>query len=111
MVRKTTAVLISGRGSNMQALLDAARDPDFPARIVRVISRISSWCSRTYRTNSSSSGALRAGTLYCPVLWKTVRCAALSAITGAAWMPVEPVPTWPTRLPLKSTPSCGHCPL
>jgi phosphoribosylglycinamide formyltransferase-1 len=38
--RKSTAVLISGRGSNMQALLDAARNPDFPARIVRVISNV-----------------------------------------------------------------------
>ena len=27
------------------------------------------------------------------VRWKTVRCAACSAMTGAAWMPVEPVPT------------------
>jgi hypothetical protein len=25
---------------------------------------------------------------------------------GIAWMPVEPVPTTPTRWPLKSTPSC-----
>jgi phosphoribosylglycinamide formyltransferase-1 len=40
MTRKATAVLISGRGSNMQALIDAAKDPDFPARIVRVISNV-----------------------------------------------------------------------
>ncbi len=32
------AVLLSGRGSNLQALIDACRDPDFPATIVRVIS-------------------------------------------------------------------------
>ena len=38
--RKATAVLISGRGSNMQALLDAARDPTYPASIVRVISNV-----------------------------------------------------------------------
>jgi phosphoribosylglycinamide formyltransferase-1 len=38
--RKAVAVLISGRGSNLQALLDAARDPAFPARIVRVISNV-----------------------------------------------------------------------
>ncbi|MDE0815355.1 MAG: phosphoribosylglycinamide formyltransferase [Alphaproteobacteria bacterium] len=31
-------VLISGRGSNLQALLDACADPDFPARIVCVLS-------------------------------------------------------------------------
>ena len=35
-----TAILISGRGSNMQALIDAAADPEFPAEIVRVISNV-----------------------------------------------------------------------
>jgi phosphoribosylglycinamide formyltransferase-1 len=38
--RLKVAVLISGRGSNLQALLDAARDPLFPAEIVLVISNI-----------------------------------------------------------------------
>lgn len=37
-MKKRIAVLISGRGSNMQALIDAARAPDYPAEIVRVIS-------------------------------------------------------------------------
>ena len=32
------AVLISGRGSNLQALIDATKTPGFPARIVGVIS-------------------------------------------------------------------------
>ncbi|WP_043539260.1 phosphoribosylglycinamide formyltransferase [Salinarimonas rosea] len=36
--RVPTAILISGRGSNMVALLAAARDPDYPARIVLVLS-------------------------------------------------------------------------
>ncbi|MEO5759499.1 MAG: phosphoribosylglycinamide formyltransferase, partial [Mesorhizobium sp.] len=36
--RKRTAVLISGRGSNMTALIAAASDPGFPAEIVGVIS-------------------------------------------------------------------------
>ncbi len=37
--RKTrVAVLISGRGSNMVALVEAARAPDFPAEIVLVLS-------------------------------------------------------------------------
>ncbi len=36
--RKRVGVLISGRGSNLQALLDAAADPTFPAEIVLVIS-------------------------------------------------------------------------
>jgi len=40
MTRKRVAVLISGRGSNMQALIDAARAPDYPAEIVRVIANI-----------------------------------------------------------------------
>lgn len=35
---KRVAVLISGRGSNMQALVDAAAMPGFPAEIVTVIS-------------------------------------------------------------------------
>ncbi len=32
------AVLISGRGSNLQSLIDAAADPDFPAEIALVVS-------------------------------------------------------------------------
>ncbi len=32
------SVLISGRGSNLQALIDACATPSFPARIVKVIS-------------------------------------------------------------------------
>lgn len=35
---KRTAILISGRGSNMAALIDAAAERDFPAEIVAVIS-------------------------------------------------------------------------
>ena len=37
MARLKTGVLISGRGTNLQALLDACVDPDFPAEIVSVI--------------------------------------------------------------------------
>ncbi len=36
--RRPTAVLISGRGSNLQALIDAAAAPDYPAEIVLVLS-------------------------------------------------------------------------
>jgi phosphoribosylglycinamide formyltransferase-1 len=36
--RARTAVLISGRGSNMSALIEAARSPDFSAEIVLVVS-------------------------------------------------------------------------
>ena len=38
MTRKRVAILISGRGSNMAALIDAAKAPDYPAEIVLVVS-------------------------------------------------------------------------
>ena len=38
MVKKRVAVLISGRGSNMVALIEAAKDPNFPAEIALVLS-------------------------------------------------------------------------
>ncbi len=38
--RKRTAVLISGRGTNLQALIDAAANPDFPAEIVLALSNV-----------------------------------------------------------------------
>jgi len=36
--RKKVAILISGRGSNMATLIEAARAPDYPAEIVGVLS-------------------------------------------------------------------------
>ena len=38
MARRRVAILISGRGSNMAALIDAARDPAYPAEIALVLS-------------------------------------------------------------------------
>lgn len=38
MEQKRVAILISGRGSNMAALIRAAETPDFPAKIVLVLS-------------------------------------------------------------------------
>lgn len=38
MIKKRVAVLISGRGSNMAALIKAAKDPTFPAGIMLVLS-------------------------------------------------------------------------
>jgi phosphoribosylglycinamide formyltransferase-1 len=38
MIKKRVAVLISGRGSNMAALIEAAKDATFPAGIVLVLS-------------------------------------------------------------------------
>jgi phosphoribosylglycinamide formyltransferase 1 len=37
-VKRKVAVLISGRGSNMASLIDAARDPAYPAEIALVLS-------------------------------------------------------------------------
>ena len=37
-MKRRVAILISGRGSNMAALIDAAKAADFPAEIVAVIS-------------------------------------------------------------------------
>jgi phosphoribosylglycinamide formyltransferase 1 len=37
-MKRRVAILISGRGSNMAALIDAAKAPDFPAEIAVVIS-------------------------------------------------------------------------
>jgi phosphoribosylglycinamide formyltransferase-1 len=38
MTRKRVAILISGRGSNMAALIEAAKDKNYPAEIVLVLS-------------------------------------------------------------------------
>jgi phosphoribosylglycinamide formyltransferase 1 len=38
MARLRLGVLISGRGSNLEALIDAARAPDYPAEVALVIS-------------------------------------------------------------------------
>lgn len=38
MSRKKVGVLISGRGSNMSALIEATKSPDYPAEVVGVLS-------------------------------------------------------------------------
>ena len=38
MTRRRVAIFISGRGSNMRALIEAAQVPDFPAQIALVLS-------------------------------------------------------------------------
>jgi phosphoribosylglycinamide formyltransferase 1 len=40
MIRKRVAILISGRGSNMRTLIEAAKAPDFPAQIALVFSNV-----------------------------------------------------------------------
>lgn len=39
-MKKRVAILISGRGSNMRALIEAAKDEDYPAEIVLVLSNV-----------------------------------------------------------------------
>ena len=38
--RKRVGVLISGRGSNLQALIDASKDPGYPAELALVVSNV-----------------------------------------------------------------------
>ena len=38
MNRKRVAILVSGRGSNMAALIEAAKDRNYPAEVVLVLS-------------------------------------------------------------------------
>lgn len=38
--KQRVGVLVSGRGSNLQALIDAAKSPDYPAELVLVISNV-----------------------------------------------------------------------
>jgi len=40
MARMKIAVLVSGRGSNMRAIMDAAQDPAYPAEIALVLSNV-----------------------------------------------------------------------
>lgn len=39
-MKKRVGILISGRGSNMRALIEAAKDKDYPAEIVLVLSNV-----------------------------------------------------------------------
>jgi phosphoribosylglycinamide formyltransferase-1 len=42
MAKLKAGILISGRGSNMAALIEAARDPSYPAKIACVVSNVAS---------------------------------------------------------------------
>ena len=57
---------------------------------------------------SRGSAEWRAGTVYCGRRWNTYSSATCGAISVMHCTPLEPVPITPTRLPRRSTPSCGH---
>lgn len=59
MTRKRVAILISGRGSNMSALIEAARDPSYPAQIVGVFSN-----------KPDAAGLAAAATYNIPTAWR-----------------------------------------
>ena len=52
MARKRVAVLISGRGSNMVALIEAAKDPAYPAEIALVVSNRHDAAGLAYARNA-----------------------------------------------------------
>ena len=56
--RNKVAILISGRGSNMRALVEAARDPDYPAEIVVVISNRADAGGLRFAENSGIATAI-----------------------------------------------------
>jgi len=57
VTKMRVGVLISGRGSNLQALIEACKAPDYPARIVLVVSNV-----------PSAQGLLRAEASLIPAL-------------------------------------------
>ena len=72
------------------------------------VSRYSPRSAATAASISGGVGPLPAGTEKLGVRWKTVSAAACAAMIGIAWIPEEPVPITPTRMPVKSTPSWGQ---
>ena len=82
-----------------------------PTSDQRAFSRYSGYTAFMARSSSGSSGPFHAGMLKFAVRWNTVRCVACFATMGMAWIAVDPVPTTPTRMPVKSTASCGHWPV
>ncbi len=56
--RLRTAILISGRGSNMSALIGAARAPDFPAEIALVLSNKSSAAGLAFARQAGIAAAV-----------------------------------------------------
>jgi hypothetical protein len=79
-----------------------------PRNDSRACARYSRYRDLNPAHSASAHGRFLFGTAKFAVRWNTYRCSATAAISGATWIPEDPVPTRPTRLPVKSTPSVGH---
>jgi phosphoribosylglycinamide formyltransferase-1 len=58
MTKKRVAVLISGRGSNMTALIEAAKARDYPAEIVLVVSNVADAAGLAYARQQGIATAI-----------------------------------------------------
>jgi phosphoribosylglycinamide formyltransferase-1 len=58
MKRKRVAILISGRGSNMAALIDAARAANYPAEIALVVSNVADAAGLALAANAGVTTAV-----------------------------------------------------
>ena len=81
--RKRVAILISGRGSNMSALIEAAKPPDYPAQIVGVFSNNP---NADGLAAAASSGIATAARSHRDYISKAEFEAAMDAVL-AAWHP------------------------
>ena len=82
-----------------------------PKPDVRCAARQERWSAFIAAVSSSPSGRLPAGIEKFGVRWNTVMSDACRAMIGIDWMPELPVPITPSRLPVRSTPSRGQCPV
>lgn len=64
MARKRVAILISGRGSNMAALIEAAKDPGYPADISLAVSNRPDAAGLAHATSAGIATAIVDHTLY-----------------------------------------------
>ena len=81
MSKKRVAVLISGRGSNMMALIEAAKANDYPAEIALVVSNrpdAAGLGPRARRTASQPRSSITSG------LVKTARRSSTRSMTRSA---------------------------
>ena len=92
VTKMRTAILISGRGSNMNSLIAAAQDPDFPAQISLVLSnRMDAPGVQTAQANGIKSNVIISSSfpqreIYERVLDESLRAAHVSLVCLAGFM-------------------------